>query len=266
MRSLAKAYWFVSQQLGVDLRRLLRAPLGAWRYLRHLATFSRTNSYKLRIQPCLHDWWEQAGATGTEYFWQDLLVARMVHQAAPRRHIDVGSRLDGFVAHVASFREIEVFDIRPLDAQIPGIKFRQADMMTGYGLQPAITDSISSLHAIEHFGLGRYGDPINSDGSALGIANLAKMLEPGGTLYLSCPVCADEVFFNAHRALQPNTIHSIVTGCGLSLRLCMLFNTLTKAFEAAPEPLSSYSARQQHSLAIYVLTKTGDSCQQLPVA
>ena len=31
-----------------------------------------------------------------------------------KRHVDIGSRLDGFVAHVASFREIEVLDIRPL--------------------------------------------------------------------------------------------------------------------------------------------------------
>ncbi|MEI6760580.1 MAG: DUF268 domain-containing protein [Betaproteobacteria bacterium] len=249
------AYWFLSQQLGLDLRRLLRAPVGVFKYLRDLTKFSRTNRYKLRFQPCLHDWWEQAGAVGTEYFWQDLLVARMVHDASPRRHIDVGSRLDGFVAHVASFRQIEVFDVRPLDTQIPGVKFQQADMMKGDGLQAGIADSVSCLHAIEHFGLGRYGDPIQQDGTSLGIANLAKILEPGGTLYLSCPVGADEVFFNAHRALQPKTILAIAEGTGLSLSRCMLFNNGIKSFEEAPAPVSSYTAQQQHSLAIYVFVK-----------
>lgn len=259
MPILRTVYWFLSQQLGLDLRRLLRAPLGAVKYLRDLSTFSRSNRYKLRFQPCLHDWWEQAGAVGTEYFWQDLVVARMIHEAAPRRHIDVGSRLDGFVAHVASFREIEVFDVRPLDVQIPGVKFQQADMMKGDGLQAGIADSVSCLHAIEHFGLGRYGDTIQQDGSSLGIANLAKILESGGTLYLSCPVGADEVFFNAHRALQPKTIQAIAEGAGLSLSRCMLFNTGTKSFEEAPVPLSSYSVQRQHSLAIYLFIKAARS-------
>ena len=30
------------------------------------------------------------------------------------RHIDIAFRVDGFVAHVASYREIEVVDVRPL--------------------------------------------------------------------------------------------------------------------------------------------------------
>ena len=57
---------------------------------------------------------QPAGAASGHYFHQDLLVARDVFARNPTRHIDVGSRVDGFVAHVASFREIEVVDIRPL--------------------------------------------------------------------------------------------------------------------------------------------------------
>lgn len=51
--------------------------------------------------PCLHDRYEEAGTTESEYFWQDLLVARMIHDAEPQKHVDIGSRVDGFVAHVA---------------------------------------------------------------------------------------------------------------------------------------------------------------------
>jgi len=43
--------------------------------------------------------------------------------------VDIGSRVDGFVAHVASFREIEVFDIRPITTKVPGATFIQADLM-----------------------------------------------------------------------------------------------------------------------------------------
>ena len=54
----------------------------------------------------------------------------MIYDSKPKWHVDIGSRLDSFVAHVASFREIEVIDIRPLDQSIhKNIKFLQADMI-----------------------------------------------------------------------------------------------------------------------------------------
>lgn len=258
MQYLSKTHWFLTQQLGIDIRRMLRFPLGVGRYLYHLAVYARINQYKLRIQPCLHDWWGQAGATDSEYFWQDLLVARMIYDAKPNRHIDVGSRLDGFVAHVASYREIDVYDIRPLNWRIPGVRFQRADMMSCFGVQPEIADSVSCLHAIEHFGLGRYGDPINKDGTEIGITNLTMLLKPGGTLYLSCPVGADTVYFNAHRALQPATILAAAERAGLSLRLCKLFNTETKSFDEVHD-CSSHTLLGQHSLAIYVFVKNKHS-------
>jgi hypothetical protein len=45
------------------------------------------------------------------------------------KHVDIGSRVDGFVAHEASFREIEVFDVRPISTAVLGVVFRQADLM-----------------------------------------------------------------------------------------------------------------------------------------
>ena len=103
MKFVRSIYWFLLEQLGLHIRKFARAPVGLVRYVRDLVYFLGKSPHKLRHQPCLHDWWQQAGALGTEYFWQDLLVARMVHQAAPKSHVDVGSQLDGFVSHVASF-------------------------------------------------------------------------------------------------------------------------------------------------------------------
>ena len=70
-----------------------------------------------------------------------------------------------------------------------------------------MTDSISCLHAIEHFGLGRYGDPLNPDGHKLGFNNILRMLKPGGTLYISFPIGkSNEVHFNAQRVFHPQDI------------------------------------------------------------
>ena len=118
----------------------------------------------------------------------------------------MGSRIDGFVAHVATFREIEVLDVRPLEPTAhANIRFRQADLMGE--VDAGITDSLSCLHALEHFGLGRYGDPIDPHGHIKGVENLIKMLKPGGTLYISFPIGrGDEVHFNAHRVFDPRTL------------------------------------------------------------
>jgi cyclopropane fatty-acyl-phospholipid synthase-like methyltransferase len=71
-------------------------------------------------------------------------------------------------------------------------------------IQEAITDSISSLHAIEHFGLGRYGDRLDPNGYKVGFNNILKMLKPDGDLYISFPISnQNRVYFNAHRAFHP---------------------------------------------------------------
>ena len=155
-----------------------------------------------RIFPQLHDREDASGTLSGHYFHMDLLVAQHVFQNAPVRHVDVGSRTDGFVAHVASFRPIEVFDIRPLHSTVANITFVQADMMQLGDNLIACTDSLSCLHTIEHFGLGRYGDPIRANGHLEGLDSLYQMLSPGGKFYLATPIGPQRIEFNAHRVFD----------------------------------------------------------------
>jgi len=60
-------------------------------------------------------------------------------------------------------------------------------------------DSISSLHAIEHFGLGRYGDKIDYMGHVKAINNITAMLSLDGKFYFSTPIGEQRIEFNAHR-------------------------------------------------------------------
>ena len=154
----------------------------------------------------LSDYSANAGVTKGHYFHQDLLVASFIFENKPKRHIDVGSRIDGFVSAVASFREIEIIDIRSIPkSEHKNIKFIQADLMNPITIGQA--DSLSCLHAIEHFGLGRYNDPIDIEGHKKGIDNLVELTKPDGTLYISFPIgIKDEVSFNAHRVFHPESI------------------------------------------------------------
>ena len=64
------------------------------------------------------------------------------------------------------------------------------------------TDSLSCLHALEHFGLGRYGDPVDYDGYLKGFDNLYRILKPGGRLYFSVPMGPQRIEFDAHRVFS----------------------------------------------------------------
>jgi len=156
----------------------------------------------------LGDFNTSSGLASGHYFHQDLLVAKMIYEDKPYKHLDVGSRVDGFVAHVASYREIEVLDIRPQQkSKHENIKFIKADLMNPQELP--LTDSLSCLHVIEHFGLGRYNDPININGHIEGLNNLIKILQKNGRLYISFPIgIRDEVHFNNQRIIHPKSILS----------------------------------------------------------
>lgn len=189
------------------LRAILKRKKGVSKYLSDIKKFTNAGGKITHIHPVLNEYSDQAGTATGHYFHQDLLVASLIHDKQPARHIDVGSRIDGFVAHVASFRTVEVLDFRPLTScGHERIKFMQADMMALDSKFHEITDSLSCLHALEHFGLGRYGDPINPAGHLTGFLNLHKMLKIDGTLYISFPIGSHSVHFNAHRIFNPNEI------------------------------------------------------------
>lgn len=185
------------------LKRLRYLP----KYLSDKAAFIKAGGIITHNYPIYEDFKEQAGTATGHYFHQDLLVATFINQAKPIRHIDVGSRMDGFVAHVASYRDIEVLDVRPLkNTGHNQIKFMQANLMELNDSLVGICDSLSCLHALEHFGLGRYGDPVDPKGHLKGFNNFHKMLKSGGTLYVSFPIGKSEVHFNAHRVFDPTEI------------------------------------------------------------
>jgi SAM-dependent methyltransferase len=163
------------------------------------------------MYPILTEKNEEGGTMKGYYFHQDLYVARLINLARPTKHLDIGSRTDGFVAHVASFREIELIDIRNIKSNVKNIVFRKADLME---LPPDLVDycdSISSLHAIEHFGLGRYGDPIDYFGYLKAINNISKILKNRGCFYFSVPIGPQRIEFNAHRVFSIEYLISILS-------------------------------------------------------
>lgn len=198
---------------GLDFSRAAGSIRGLPKFIRDYRTFRRLSAADQsgfpiqRILPILDDHLFSAGTVSSQYFHQDLYVARRIFECSPKRHIDIGSRIDGLVSHVAVFRQIEVIDIRPLSISARNIIFLQADLQN---LQVAgrigKADSVSCLNAVEHFGLGRYGDMLQVDGHLQGIHNITRLVVDGGLCYLSVPIGPQRVEFNAHRVFAARTI------------------------------------------------------------
>jgi hypothetical protein len=202
--------WFYG--FGIDLRVFLVAvnnfPSVLMDYIK-IKSQNEKNDRKWKIYFTLPNFIDKKNDGGTangHYFHQDLLVARKIFQRNPIKHLDVGSRIDGFAAHVAVFRPIEVLDIRPIPGSIPNMTFRQCNILELSTDLYDCCDSLSCLHALEHFGLGRYCDPVKVDGYQIGFNNLVRMLKINGVLYLSVPIGSERIEFNGHRVFNIKTI------------------------------------------------------------
>jgi SAM-dependent methyltransferase len=199
-------------EFGFDPRRFLLSLRGLPYFIADLRKYNRmlagsANGMKIgAFYPILHDRFSSSGAASGHYFHQDLWAARKVFEKNPVRHIDIGSSVSGFVSSLLAFREVEVIDIRPNVSKVRGLKFIQADATDLRDLPDNSVESISTLHACEHFGLGRYGDPVDPDSHFKFMRALARVLKPGGRLYFALPSGQEKLYFNAHRVLSPTTV------------------------------------------------------------
>lgn len=168
------------------------------------------------VHPC--DDREGGAVIDPHYVACDLWAASEVFQSADLFHVDVGSRVDGFVTHLlAGCCDVVHVDIRPPAFSWPGFTFREDDARTLSTFADASVTSLSCLHAAEHAGLGRYGDAIDAEGMHKVMRSLARVLAPGGRLYFAVPVGRTRVCFNAHRVARASWVCETFANHGLTL-------------------------------------------------
>lgn len=159
------------------------------------------------LYPCLGD---NTGETLIEpvYFYQDTWAFEKITQQRPANHVDVGSH-HMFVAFLSKVLPLTMVDIRPLSLKLEGLNFREGSILALPFADQSV-ESLSSLCVVEHIGLGRYGDPLDPNGTEKALAELKRVLKPNGNLYLSLPLDDEnKVFFNAHRAFQEDYLKKI---------------------------------------------------------
>ena len=155
------------------------------------------------IYPCIEDstWKTPFDA---HYFYLGVWAFTRIKEIEPNKHLDIGSDIR-WVGLLSTVTDVTFLDIRPFETDLEGLTVKKGSLLTlPYG--DGSVRSLSCLHVAEHVGLGRYGDPLDPDGTKKACRELARVLAIDGNLYFAVPVGRERTCFNAHRVHLPRTI------------------------------------------------------------
>jgi SAM-dependent methyltransferase len=146
--------------------------------------------------PCLSDR-TTTTSFDTHYVYHTAWAARVLQQINPIKHIDISSSIY-FNAIVSAFIPIEFYDYRPAKITLNNLHPKEGNLVA-LPFQDNTILSLSCMHVVEHIGLGRYGDTLDSDGDKKAVKELKRLLSPNGNLLIVVPVGQPTINFNAHR-------------------------------------------------------------------
>jgi SAM-dependent methyltransferase len=148
------------------------------------------------------------------YVYHLAWAARVLARYRPARHVDIGSYLY-FGALLSAFCAVDFYELRPPELELDGLTVGRADL-TSLPFADGAIQSLSCMHVVEHVGLGRYGDALDPDGDLAAVAELRRVLAPGGSLLFVVPMGKPRVQFNAHRIYSYEQVLAAFSGLELA--------------------------------------------------
>lgn len=167
----------------------------------------------LDFYPCLFDN-RAKSSIDAHYFHQAVWAFRKICRIRPLRHVDVGSDVN-YVGMLTAVVPVTFVDIRPLELTIPNYEGLSGSVLSMHFPDGSV-ESLSSLHVIEHIGLGRYGDPLDPFGSVKAAREIVRVIRNGGRAYISVPIGRSRVQFNGQRVFAIDEVLNMFTGLRLA--------------------------------------------------
>lgn len=131
------------------------------------------------------------------YTYFSAWAIRKIKDYNPDKHVDISSSLI-FSALLSAFIVTEFYDLRPAKIFLSNLVSKKANIVN-LPLEDNSIASLSCMHVIEHVGLGRYGDKLDTGGDKKAAKELVRVLAKGGNLLIVVPVGKPKIQFNAHR-------------------------------------------------------------------
>jgi hypothetical protein len=235
----------------LDFQKMKRGIRNSKWFLEDWNTYSKLPNAELLSEadayPCLYD---KSSYThfDSHYFYQSIWAFNQIKQIAPGWHVDVGS-LILFVGLLSTITRVTFMDIRPAQINLDNFHSEYGSILNMPYADKSVF-SLSCLHVAEHIGLGRYGEPLDPNGTKKATIELSRILAIGGHLYFSLPVGLPRVQFNAHRIHSPNQILAYFS----SLELAS-FSAVTDQGEFKENIMPSEMESARYSCGMFHFTK-----------
>ena len=188
-----------------------------------------------------------------QYFYQAAWAINRINYNKPELHVDVGSDVK-YVGMLSGICKVEFVDIRPLQVNLPNLLSKEGSILA-LPYEDNSVRSISVLHVIEHIGLGRYGDPIDTKGTEKACVELERVLAVNGSLYLSVPIGLARVQFNGQRVLSISELITFLPMLSL-VEMSVVDNFGNYQDRVNPqEVIYDEKARSDFALGCFIFTK-----------
>jgi SAM-dependent methyltransferase len=143
-------------------------------------------------------------------------AARNLATRHPTTVLDIGSYRH-FVIGLSASYNLTSLDIRQRDSSLDTETVLIGDAKQ-LDIRSDSFDAVVSLCALEHFGLGRYGDEFDPNADEKAFNEMVRVLKPGGILVFTTTItrAAPSIAFNAHRIYDYAMIGALCAGLELS--------------------------------------------------
>jgi SAM-dependent methyltransferase len=205
-------------QLGVMVQKtranVLIPPAFHRAYLEGLAAVRR-HARGAGAQVYIEERYEDGGHPESFIDHECAFASRHLQRIGAQRTLDVGSYRH-FILGLLAHARITTIDVRPRSPISPNEEVITCDAKA-LALATGTFDAVVALCAIEHFGLGRYGDAFDLDADARAMREMARVLTPGGRLIFSTTITSGppQIVFNAHRIYSYDQIQAMCDGLTL---------------------------------------------------
>ena len=195
---------------GLDIRKILRIPRIFLKYINDLIMFKSLGGKVNYFWPV---YFENKGNCSdlSDYSILSFLVIKDIFLKKNIKHFDIGSSIEMFIMPLAAAGiKVTLLDIRKTNfldnfevrnTVFDACKLNKSNLIF---FKKEKIRSISCIHAIEHFGLGRYGDQIDPNAQEKFILNISSILSKNAIFYLGIPLGDNEIYFNSHRLMNLN--------------------------------------------------------------
>jgi SAM-dependent methyltransferase len=138
-----------------------------------------------------------------------------IQRVKPGKILDIGSYRH-FILGLLAYYSVTTIDVRPRSPSLANEAIVTCDAKN-LTLPNDSFDLVVSLCALEHFGLGRYGDEFDPGADQKALSEMVRVLRLGGTLTFTTTVtrAAPSIAFNAHRIYSRPMLQSFCAGLTL---------------------------------------------------